>query len=151
LYRTQRDYEIPAWTAVGSWLRRHASPTDSVACVPIGAVGYYSRLPVVDMLGLTDRHIARRDLPTGRGWAGHEKHDGAYVLSRRPTYLLLGNVRVLPRRLPLDHPAFVRSPDPAIEAREGDVFGPELWRDYTPAVVELEGIGFLHHLKRRAP
>jgi arabinofuranosyltransferase len=150
LYRTQQSYEIPAWTAVGRWLREHAAATDSVACVPIGAVGYYSGLPVIDMLGLTDRHIAHRDLPTGHGWAGHEKHDGPYVLSRRPTYLLLGNVRVLPRRLPLDHPAFVRSPDPAIEAREGDVFGPALWRDYEPAVVELPGVGFLHFLKRRA-
>ncbi len=25
-----------------------------------------------------------------QGYAGHEKHDGAYILSRRPDYLLLG-------------------------------------------------------------
>ena len=63
--------------------------------MPIGAVSYYSKLEVRDMLGLTDRHIARRNLSgLGRGWAGHEKHDGQYILRRRPTYLLLGNVDV---------------------------------------------------------
>ncbi|MEZ5965072.1 MAG: hypothetical protein R3F56_14655 [Planctomycetota bacterium] len=148
-YRGQRDFELEAWTAAGRWLRRNAAPGASVACVPIGAVGYYSGLPLIDMLGLTDRHIARVPLALGQGWAGHEKHDGKYVLSRQPTYLLLGNVRVLDRALPLGHPEFVRIRHPAVEAREGDVYVRELEEHYEPRVVSLGGGLFLHFLQRR--
>jgi hypothetical protein len=149
LYTTQKNYEVPAWTAVGKWLRVNSDPGDSVACVPIGAIGWYSELPLVDMLGLTDAHIARVEIPTGIGFAGHEKHDGRYVLSREPTFLLLGNVRVMNERLPLQHPEFVRINHPGVEGREGDIYGPELQRHYKPVVTHL-GNGFhLHYLRRR--
>jgi len=148
-YRGQRDFEVPAWRAAGEWLGANARAGATVACVPIGAIAYYSGLPVIDMLGLTDAHIARVAVPTGSGWAGHEKHDGKYVLSRRPTYLLLGNVRVLDQALPLDHPEFVRVAHAAVEAREGDVYGSELVRHYVPRVVNLGGGRFLHFLQRR--
>jgi hypothetical protein len=57
-----------------------------------GSIPYYSRLPIVDMMGLNDRAIARRrDLP--ERWRGIEKGDGRYVLSRRPDYIQLGSFR----------------------------------------------------------
>lgn len=149
-YRGHVDFEIEAWTAAGKWLRENAPPGASVACVPIGAIAYYSGLTTIDMLGLTDAHIARVALPTGAGWAGHEKRDGRYVLSRRPTFLLLGNVRVLDHALPYDHPEFVRIRHPAIEAREGDVYGPDLVQHYEPKVANLGGGLFLHYLRRRS-
>ena len=63
--------------------------------MPIGVVSFYSGLKVYDMLELTDRHIARREmLRLGTGWAGHEKSDGQYILKQKPTYLLLGNIDV---------------------------------------------------------
>ncbi len=148
-YRGHKDFEVEAWSAAGKWLRGNAPPGASVACVPIGAVSYYSGLPVIDMLGLTDKHIARAPLATGDGWAGHEKRDGQYVLSRQPTFLLLGNVRVLDRALSIDDPEFVRIAHPAIEAREGDVYGQELVRNYQPRVANLGGGLFLHFLQRR--
>ena len=138
-----------AWTAAGKWLQANAPAHASVACVPIGAVAYYSDLVVIDMLGLTDKHIARAKVTVGVGWAGHEKHDGKYVLARQPTYLLLGNVRVLDHALPIDHPEFVRIQHAAIEAREGDVYGRELVQAYEPAVANLGGGLFLHFLQRR--
>jgi hypothetical protein len=148
-YLGHEDYEIAAWTAAGKWLAANAAPGSSVACVPIGAVAYYSGLPVIDMLGLADKHIARAPLPTGAGWAGHEKRDGKYVLSRRPTYLLLGNVRVLDHALPFDHPEFVRIQHEVVEGREGDIYGQELVRLYEPKVANLGGGLFLHFLQRR--
>ena len=55
-------------------------------------------MTAIDMMGLTDGHIAHREMPNmGKGWAGHEKHDGQYILSRKPTYLLLGNIDVSDR------------------------------------------------------
>ena len=37
---------------LGLWLRVHSRPTDRIMLEPIGYIGYYSRLPVVDMTGL---------------------------------------------------------------------------------------------------
>jgi hypothetical protein len=60
-----------------------------LAVDPAGAVPYYSKLPALDMLGLTDRAIAANPPSDfGSGWLGHELGDGAYVLSREPDLLL---------------------------------------------------------------
>ena len=150
LYATQQNIEVPRWTAAGEWLAKNAPPDASIACVPIGAVGYYSGLRVYDMLGLTDRHIARRPAPLGEGWAGHEKHDGPYILSREPTYLLLGNILVIEQQMPLTHPQFCRPPFPAIRQREDDIFTPGALSAYESRVVELPGPLYFHFFQRRS-
>ena len=54
-----------------------------------GLLAYYTNFRWIDTLGLTDRTIARRHLDTmGKGAAGHEKGDGAYVWSRQPDYVM---------------------------------------------------------------
>jgi arabinofuranosyltransferase len=77
---------------VGLWLRKHA-PADAVlATNTAGSVAFFSRLRAIDMLGLTDAHIAHREMPAmGSGRPGHEKGDGAYVLSRQPDYIQFGS------------------------------------------------------------
>jgi hypothetical protein len=145
----QRDNEIPTWTAVGRLLSEESSPGDSLACVPIGAIGYYSGLTVFDMLGLTDRHIARIPVTARSGWTGHEKHDGRYILSRKPTYLLLGNVRVEARPRPMDWAYFGPTGNPWIDAREGDLFVPKLFETYRPAISPMPDGRYLHYLKRK--
>lgn len=149
MYRTQKHTEVPNWRAAGEWLAENASPDASVACVPIGAVGYYSRLHVYDMMGLTDPHIARKEIRLGKGRAGHEKHDGPYILSCRPTYLLLGNVQVLKMELDPSDPMFVKPSNPEIRAREDDIFIPELFEWYAKRVVRLPNGGYFHFLERR--
>jgi hypothetical protein len=149
LFQHQRDVEVPRWTLVGQWLASNAPPDATIACVPIGAVGYHSGLRLIDMVGLTDRHIARRQIAVGGGWAGHEKHDGAYVLSRKPDYLLLGNIMVEPFRMPLGHPSFARPPVPGIRAREDDIFTDNLKLEYEPAIAEIAPGLFLHYFRRR--
>lgn len=60
-----------------------------LAVDPSGSVPYFSRLPSLDMLGLSDRHIALNPpAEFGRGWLGHELGDGAYVLSQKPDLVL---------------------------------------------------------------
>ena len=138
-YQFQQQVEIPRWTQVGQWFAASAPAGASIAVVPIGAVAYYSKLEVRDMLGLTDRHIARRDLSgLGRGWAGHEKHDGQYVLGRRPTYLLLGNVDVTEQPRDSRKRPFIPYDNPHIWARERDLFATELiFECYQPRSVQL--------------
>jgi hypothetical protein len=83
------------WTMVGKWLAKNALKGESVALIPAGAIPYYSKLYTIDMVGLNDLNIGHMRLEVmGTGIAGHEKGDGAYVLSRRPTYILLGNVLI---------------------------------------------------------
>ncbi len=86
------------WSIVGKWLKDNASSEDSVALSPAGAIPYYSKLHAIDMLGLCDLHIGHIKMKElGKGvFAGHEKGDGAYILSHKPTYILLGNVIIQP-------------------------------------------------------
>jgi len=45
---------------------------------------------VIDILGLTDRHIARAPLEGGGArWPGHMRSDAGYVLGLEPDYLLI--------------------------------------------------------------
>lgn len=89
------NYFVDRCAAAGRWFKENTPPDAVVASTPAGALAYFSERSVIDMLGLTDRHIARVPIPTaGRGRAGHEKGDGAYVLSRKPDYILIGNVAV---------------------------------------------------------
>ena len=76
----------------GTWMRENFPPDTVIAATAAGAVAYFSRLRVIDMLGLNDSRIAHRQMPRmGRGMPGHEKADGAYVLSLEPDYILLGS------------------------------------------------------------
>lgn len=83
------DESVWIWRDIGWWIADNSPPTASLAAEGAGAPAYYSRRTTIDMLGLTDRHIARVEVPDmGAGVAGHEKRDPDYVLNiRRPTYI----------------------------------------------------------------
>jgi arabinofuranosyltransferase len=75
------------FVAVGKALGALAAPGDTLATGAAGAIPYYSRLATIDTLGLNDSHIARG--PADRRLSfGHQRGDGAYVMSFRPTYLV---------------------------------------------------------------
>jgi arabinofuranosyltransferase len=94
------NYFVDRLKTAAKWLQANAPRNAVVAATPAGAITYKLELPVIDMLGLNDVHIAHVEVPdAGRGRPGHEKGDGKYVLSRRPDFILLGNVAVLPRPL----------------------------------------------------
>jgi hypothetical protein len=74
---------------IGQWLRANVDPDTKVAAIPVGALGYESQVHILDMLGITDEHIAHRDLNIGSLAAGHEKYDTEYVLDQEPDIILL--------------------------------------------------------------
>ena len=92
---------VVEWMLAGTYLREHVPPGTLVATVPIGAIGYYSQQPILDLVGLTDRTIARSgntvpaELLT-KSWIGHERHDTAYVLARAPTLIVTTMERATP-------------------------------------------------------
>lgn len=69
------------WITLGRHLAVH-HPGATLAVDAAGKIPYFSGLPTIDMLGLNDRHIARR--PVSRSVVGHGKFDPDYVLGRRP-------------------------------------------------------------------
>lgn len=74
---------------IGRWLRASLPGATTIAAVPVGAIAYESHLPIVDMLGINDEHIAHRNLELGEFPAGHEKFDSEYVLDRQPDIIIL--------------------------------------------------------------
>jgi len=86
------DHVVQRGAIVGSFLEAHA-PEDALLAANIaGSLAYYAKLNTLDTLGLNDTTIAHRRIESmGRGIAGHEKGDGAYVLSRAPDYVVFAS------------------------------------------------------------
>jgi arabinofuranosyltransferase len=79
---------------LGLFLEASLPPDTVIAINAAGATAFYSGFRIVDMLGLNDSTISHREVPRmGHGLAGHEKGDGAYVLSLEPDYIQFGSSR----------------------------------------------------------
>lgn len=92
--------EAPPWpaqherhrqlVAAGRALDRILPPDAWLATTNAGRVTYFADRRTIDMMGLSDRHIARQPAAeSALDLAGHLKGDGAYVLDRRPEVILL--------------------------------------------------------------
>jgi hypothetical protein len=91
LDRAIADDALGRFRAAGLELKRRLPADALVADSGAGVIAFYSELPFLDTLGLTDEHIASRAVRTmGAGVPGHEKGDGRYVFSRRPHVILFG-------------------------------------------------------------
>ncbi len=63
-----------------------------LAAGAIGVLGFESRLPIIDILGLTDAHIARsraQEQPMGLPIPGHSRSDASYVMRRAPDFIFI--------------------------------------------------------------
>jgi arabinofuranosyltransferase len=86
--------EVWQWDGivVGKTLARmfeHERPL--VAVDAAGAIPYASKLPALDMLGLTDRYLAHhRPKSMGAAAMGHELGDASYYLERAPDIICFG-------------------------------------------------------------
>ncbi len=97
-YRGERQlYVLPyevrlasqARKAAGEWLRRNAAPDALLAVDAAGQMPYWSGLRAIDLFGLTDTYVAHKRMTVGKGAAGHEKTDLAYIYSRQPDYFVI--------------------------------------------------------------
>jgi arabinofuranosyltransferase len=71
--------------AVGQWLAEHGQPGDRVVVNEIGAIGYFSGLPVTDLLGLIDPVIPTLAERTDLSFP-------EYVLADTPRFVLLNDL-----------------------------------------------------------
>ena len=76
---------VEQWTKAGQWFKQNIDPNAVLASPVAGAAPFFAGHTTIDMLGVTDRHIAHTESDlVGRGTPGHEKQDFPYVLSRKP-------------------------------------------------------------------
>jgi len=68
---------------IARWMRRELPEPGLLALGEAGIIPYYTKLPVLDLHGLMDPHVARL-----RGGL-HRKYDGDYVFRREPKYVFL--------------------------------------------------------------
>ena len=84
--RSQETVFVTNMTATGIWLRDNLPPGSTIAIATIGAISFHSGLRVIDMLGLTDREVAREpELIEGLTDTWREiQYNAASVLRRAP-------------------------------------------------------------------
>lgn len=71
--------------ALANWLRATAAPGDTVALIDAGIIGYTCiEQRILDISGLTDRHIAKAE-----GSFLRKRYDPAYVLGQEPAFIIL--------------------------------------------------------------
>jgi hypothetical protein len=76
---------------IAAWLERQLPETTVLAINAAGVIPYRTGFTTIDMLGLTDEHIAHQPfVPSKYSARGHLKHDGAYVLARDPDVIFIG-------------------------------------------------------------
>jgi hypothetical protein len=71
---------------IGTYIR--GLPEGTIAAVGIGAIAYASERPILDLVGLADKHIARSRRVAGAA-IGHDHVDNDYVLARAPRYVIM--------------------------------------------------------------
>jgi hypothetical protein len=64
-------------------VKKNARPDSSVAVIPAGILPYFTRLRAIDVLGKSDKHIARLT-PFPGAMVGHGKLDPSYTLGQKP-------------------------------------------------------------------
>lgn len=91
-------------------MKKNALPDSKTAVFCAGIIPYFTRLPAIDMLGKSDRHIAR--LPAYPGsMVGHGKVDPDYTLAQNPDLVVTcGTSNAAAERIVLG----AKSPDPMV-------------------------------------
>jgi hypothetical protein len=80
-----------ARTMMGKWLYENVPSDTYIAVDAAGQIPFYSDLRTLDLYGLNDLTIARREVESmGQGTPGHEKMDMDYVLYvAQPDYIII--------------------------------------------------------------
>lgn len=95
-------------------MRNMDPPVQLVAAIGIGKLRYWSDIPVLDMVGLTNKTIAKESTSRGHLVAGHGRSHADYVLSRSPDVIVMpkadaGFYLPIPAVIDLwEHPEFSR-------------------------------------------
>ncbi|MEO0108938.1 MAG: hypothetical protein ABIK62_07210, partial [candidate division WOR-3 bacterium] len=87
-------YPDRKWDRIGNALGTQLQSLDvRIALTAVGAIPYYSRIPTTDMLGLTDREVARHGKPAPADYPrpGHQRHARISYLIEQRVNLVIGH------------------------------------------------------------
>lgn len=121
---------------VAAMINKNALPTSSMAVLCAGIVPYMTRRPALDMLGKSDKHIARL-MPFPGSMSGHGKVDADYMVARRPDFIVTCNAGVV----------FTRNLSPNMSTNDPQVrflSTPSFRETYMPFAVDDDN-GLLHN------
>lgn len=79
--RIKPDPREELYGRVGAWLADHTPSEASVAYVEIGRIGYYSRRPIVDQMGLVTDGVADKVAVSDFGWPIYHYQPRYYLVS----------------------------------------------------------------------
>jgi hypothetical protein len=91
-YDTDKIAKYPVyWKQVAEYINSHWPKGSTIAINMAGVIPYYTPAHrYIDMLGLNDAHIGHKTMEKQYvKTQGHFKGDGAYVLSRKPEYIII--------------------------------------------------------------
>jgi len=135
---------------VAALINKNALPESSIAVVCGGLVPYMTRRPALDILGKSDKHIARLD-PFPGSMPGHGKVDTDYLVGRRPDLIVTCNAGVSFTR---GLSASMTSNDPQVRFLSGpafrEVYLPYAIDDDNGLLANVNGI-WTHAKSREAP
>jgi hypothetical protein len=98
---------------MGNTLNKISKPGETIAAIPVGAIGYFSRMNVLDMAGILNSDIASEPFVEKyiKHWrSGHNKGDGYYILAHKPEYIqLVDYLTTSPQSIPGPHGLFFKS------------------------------------------
>lgn len=132
---------------LGLWLHDNVPSDYTIGVYAAGAVSYYSQLPTLDMLGLTDKVIAHSDVPDfGRGLAGHEKYNIDYALNDvRPAIILLGDAAPF-----IETKDYLRGMEPGLVPGLNVLLQDDrTWEEYQVSAVLYSGNSWFNFLQRK--
>lgn len=135
------EANLGGWFLAGDALAEVLPAGTSIALGPAGYIPYRTGFRTLDYYGLVVPEIAHKKMDFAKGYAGHEKHDGDLLLTRRPHYFLIGNVDITdaPR------PGLI----PVLEVEKEIVLDPRFGRDYEKVSLPVAGGKHLNMFKRR--
>jgi hypothetical protein len=79
---------VDTWSTVGRWLKNNVPEDTKIASITAGAIPFYSKLKTLDLVGLTDKTIAKRGNIHLDAAPGHQKYLSEYVLRSRPDIIV---------------------------------------------------------------
>ncbi len=95
VFAIMTDKIAKAGIYTGKFLKENLKEREVIALNAIGTIGYFSERPIIDMLGLCDKHISRTkasgDFKSFAIAPAHSKGDGIYVYKKNPEIIIMGN------------------------------------------------------------
>jgi hypothetical protein len=91
------EANLGGWMLAGDAMAELLPPGTTIALGPAGYIPWRTGFRTLDFYGIVTPSIAHRETVFRHGYAGHEKTDGPWIVSRRPDYILIGNVDITDR------------------------------------------------------